>query len=375
MSLSKSLSDLESKINEVRLEVIKRHWSELSRPGFIYLLSNLVPLLEDVFALFQSTLLELEKSNENIPELKVHLDELSKTIVLLKRNKEMEEKRQEKVKEKPLEFANDLPSHDLYSDLEQKTLAILLKSVYIIDRLRIVLRKRESTQKLGGVQRNVLSILEEREKELEELRQKYEEIRKNAFFGVVHKDNSVDIENSLNELLRKSEAEVALARKSFESAKTGFESLERGMAELEARLTQTEELQNQTVSKAFELIAILKKERDYAKRLLMDVEHETLQLRSVYSKELLGLQEEKLNYRNSIEQKFVDEIKSLKRELKERNDLIKQLQEAAISRENKIIELEKEMDTLKAKHKTFSRHLKIKENLKQLEKKPKEEPD
>ncbi|MEM4364150.1 MAG: hypothetical protein QXS90_02630 [Candidatus Diapherotrites archaeon] len=367
MVLARTLDGLEAKVNEIRLEVTKRHWSELSRPGFIFLLSNVVPLLDELFSLFQVVLLELEKSKESFPELKAHCDDLSKLVVLLKRNKELEEKRQEKVKAKEISFVEDLPSQDLYSDLEQKTLSFLLKSSYMIDRLRIIVRKRDPANKIGVVQKNVLSVLEQREKELEDLRKKYEEIRKSAFFGVVHNDSSVEIENSLNELLRKSETEVALVKKSFESAKSSFESLEKSLVELSSRLSQVEEFQNQVVSKTFELIAMLKKERDYAKRLLMDVEQETLQLRNLYSKELLGLQEEKLNYKNSIEQKFVEEIRQLKRELKERNELVKQLQDAASLREQKIVELEKELEDFKVKHKTLHRHLKIKENLKKLE--------
>ncbi|MEM4630835.1 MAG: hypothetical protein QXU92_04480, partial [Candidatus Diapherotrites archaeon] len=89
MVLARTLDGLEAKVNEIRLEVTKRHWSELSRPGFIFLLSNVVPLLDELFSLFQVVLLELEKSKESFPELKAHCDDLSKLVVLLKRNKEL----------------------------------------------------------------------------------------------------------------------------------------------------------------------------------------------------------------------------------------------------------------------------------------------
>jgi len=65
-----------------------------------------------------------------------HLKEIGSFTAILKRNKAMEESRIEKMKLQGTEhFADTITVPELYSDLEQKTLGILLKSNYMIGKL------------------------------------------------------------------------------------------------------------------------------------------------------------------------------------------------------------------------------------------------
>lgn len=361
---------IEKKANEARVATTKRHWAELSRAGFIYNITTILPLLEELYSLFQIARTQAEKQEQkDLPELSAHTTELAKLITLLKRNCTMEESRLEKMKKQGIEsIADDISSPDLYSDLEQKTLGNLLKSAYIVDKIRIIERKKEPLLNTKAVQKNILELLEKRENEIEELRGKYDQIRKNSFFGMLQKESSIELEHDLNALARKIEAKTLGMKKTFTGAKTTFEIFQRQMAELESEINEVEEIQGQETGKTFELITMLKKERDYAKKVLMEIEQETLQLRSAYSKELLSLQEEKMHYKNTIEQKYTSEISNLKKELKDRAELIKSLQDSVVEKEKRVGELFAENERLLLVGKTVQRHHKVKEHFAKMEK-------
>jgi DNA repair exonuclease SbcCD ATPase subunit len=354
---------IEEKSTDLRRKTTARHWAEFSRGGFIYNASTIIPELEEIQNLFkQIENIFKEKKIDGLPDITKHIEEISKLTATLQRNKEMEEARMNKIKKQGIEgMADSITTPELYSDLEQKTLAILLKSAYLVDKLRIIDRKKEPIMQTKAVQRNMLEILEKREEEIQELRKKYDEIRKNTFMGIIQKENSIELEHQLNELSRKMEGKTSAAKKTLENSKTAFEQLEQKTTELNAEMNEMDEIQSQLTSKTFELITMLKKERDYAKKVLLEIEQETLQLRGTYSKELLNLQEEKMAYKNELENKYKTEIERLKKELKEKTEHIKNLQEAILQREKKINEIEEAMHQAKLIAKTMHRHQKIKE--------------
>ena len=99
--------------------------------------------------------------------------------------------------------------------------------------------------------------------------------------------------------------------------------------------------------KTSELIAMLKKERDYAKKIVLDIEHETLQLRSTYSKELLNLEEEKARAKNDAYDKFREKSVRQDAELNEKKELIGHMREAVEAKEEKIRLLEGKVNSMK----------------------------
>tara|TARA_Y100000310_G_scaffold327376_1_gene393646 strand:- start:14387 stop:15547 length:1161 start_codon:yes stop_codon:yes gene_type:complete len=372
--LKEIMEKIEDEITEVRGKASGKPWGAFSRRAFIYNLETVVPGLEELHSLFQLARNEIEKKAEaNRFDVGSHLKELNQLITVLKRNKELEHARVEKAKRQNIhEMADTITVPELYSDLEQKTLGILLKSNYLVERIRVFERKHEPIMKTKGAQRNVLDILEKREDELADLRKKYEETRKNSFLGLVEKESSIETEAELNKLSRSLEGKTALMKKAFEDMREDFESYQRKMQEAESKINSVEEIESQITGKTFELITMLKKERDYVKKVLIEIEQDTIQLRNTYSKELLGLQEEKINLKNSLEEKYEKETKELKAELHEKNKLIHHFQETVSRKEKKLHSLEDNLDSLELINKALQKHDKMKKKiLKHENKKPK----
>ncbi|MFH1390751.1 MAG: hypothetical protein ABIH20_00385 [Candidatus Diapherotrites archaeon] len=370
-SLKEIVEKIEDEITDIRQKASGKPWAAFSRRAFIYNLETVIPGLEELYSLFQFARTEIEKKAEaNRFDVGAHLKELNQLITVLKRNKEMEHIRIEKAKMQNIhQMADTITVPELYSDLEQKTLGILLKSNYLVERIRVFERKHEPIMRTKGAQRNVLEILEKREDELADLRKKYEETRKNSFLGLIEKESSIETEAELNQLSRSLEGKTALMKKAFEDMRDYFENYQRKMQETESRINSVEETEAQITGKTFELITILKKERDYVKKVLIEIEQDTIQLRNTYSKELLGLQEEKINLKNSLEEKYEKEVKELKEELKEKNKLINHFQETISRKEKKLVSLEDDVDKLELVNKALKKHEHIKKNLSKPEKK------
>ncbi len=371
--LSVTCGKIEKQISDIREKATARQWANLSRPAFVNMLAGVIPGLEELHSLFQMGRTEIDRSGQaQKPDIAEHCREINQLITVLKRNAQMETERLDSEKAQGINaMAESVTTPALYSDLEQKVLSMLLRSTYAIERIAVFGRKRDPTGNTRGAQRNILELLEKKETELEDLRVKYEETRKQSFLGLAEKDSSVEIENSLNEVSRKLEAKTALLRKQFDGTKDSILQSEAKLAELEERMLGVEELESQVLGKTFELMTMLKKERDYAKRMLIEIEHETIQLRNTYSKELLGLQEEKLTLRNSLEDRFSREISELRRELAARNQTITHLQEMVSSREKKMAKLEAEEDRLRLINKALHKHATVRAKFKTKAKKAK----
>ncbi len=356
---------IEQEINALREKAGATQWGKLSRRGFIFNIANILPGLEELYSLFQLARMEMSKEwDATAPEASDHLADLNKLITTLKRNREMEESRLEKMKLQGIEaIAETVTVPELYSELEQKTLAMLLKSSYFVERVRIFGRKKEPALQTKAGQRNVLDLLAKREEEVASLRKKYEETRKNTFLGLLEKETSAEIEGELNEVSRSIESKTALLRKAFDATKMFNEQFSRQLVELEQRVLSVEGLQSQMTAKTFEVITMLKKERDYAKKMLIEIEQETIALRNTYSKELLGFQEEKLSNRNAIEEKHGMESAELRTELRHKNEMLKHFQESVSGKDRKIAEIEQENEKLWVLTKTLHKHQAMREKI------------
>lgn len=355
---------IERQVGELREKATVKQWANYSRPAFVNNVAGILPGLEELYSLFQIARNEMEKRKEpERPDLSAHIKDTNQLITVLKRNKELEEARIEKMKEEPsTAFSETITVPELYSDLEQKALSILLKSTYAAERMRVFDRKREPLMHTKAGQKSILDLLERKDSELGALRKKYEETRQNTFLGLVEKESSIETENELNGIARSLESRTALMRKLFEGSRETFSALQKQMAELEERINNVEDLESQAMGKTFELVTMLKKERDYTKKILMEIEHETIQLRNTYSKELLGLQEEKLSYRNELEARYEKELTGLRNELRQRAELLKHFQDTVADKEKKIIQLEEQIHELQLFNKALHKHSKVKEH-------------
>src|SRR3989344_1806019 len=356
---------IETTTSSIRQHASERQWSNYSRQAFVGNLSKIIPEMEQLQGLFELALHEIDGRNElPKPEISPHIKEISQLIIVLKRNRELEQARIDKIRAQGIGMlAETIVVPELYSDLEQKTLAIILKSTYAIERMRVYDRKKDNMMKTSGAQKSVLDLLDKREKELEDLRKKYEETRSKTFLGLLEKEGSIEIENELNEISRQLEAKTELLKTHAQAGKKGLEEMQRAMGELFDKVSRVEELEGQALGKTFELITMLKKERDYAKKVLIEIEQETLQLRNTYSKELLNLQEEKIGLKNSLDERHEKEVSGLREDIRQKAQTIEHLQHSLILKEKKISALEEEQEQLRLINKAFHKHHTVKQHL------------
>ncbi|MFH1224203.1 MAG: hypothetical protein V1676_00180 [Candidatus Diapherotrites archaeon] len=316
--------------DRLNAEIGAKAWGTYERVPFTHNLKKAISGLEEISSALE--LMKAEFAREGIPQsadVEAHLHEINSAIMLLKRNREMEDSKGE--------TADAEGNAELYSSLEQKVLSALLKTRYLAERAGIATRKREGSPMRGrSAHRNVLELLEKKEDELQDIRGKYEELRRKSYFGTLEENTSADIEKELNSLGRGLEAAGSMLGTEIEGQRKQLEDLIRGYDILEHRMRAIDEMNGQHMAKTFELITLLKKERDYAKKIVLDIEHETLQLRNAYSRELLALEDAKVRAREEAAEKAGGRVAAMQRELADRNNLLKRFEEMLEDREEKI---------------------------------------
>ena len=165
---------IERQISAIREKAGERAWANFSRPAFVNNVSGIISQLDELYSLFQIARTEADKNPQaSRQDIAAHISDMGQLITVLKRNRQMEEERLDKLRTEGINsIAETVTVPALYSDLEQKVLSMLLKSTYAAERLRVSLRKREPGMQARGAQKNILDLLEKKENELEDLRKK-----------------------------------------------------------------------------------------------------------------------------------------------------------------------------------------------------------
>ena len=336
------IEKLEEEIQLLHERVDAKLWSRYTRTSFVYNLTHTIHSLEEIAALIEQIMIEFRNEGLNgYPDAKQHTKELNELIVVLKRNQRMEEETVEKQGASVSGLRDGAGASEQYAALEQKVLSVLLKSRYFAERINMFMKKTRSTPAhTYGKTRNILELLEQKENELQKLRGRYEEIKNRSLVGMIGEESAADIEKELNELSAKLSAEDSLLEEGVSSFRKQLEQLGVRQAELSGKTRNIREMQARHSEKTAELVAMLKKERDYAKKIVLDIEHETLQLRNTYSNELLNLEEEKIRAKNDAYEKFKERVGRQDAELNEKKELIRHLREAVEAREHRIRALE-----------------------------------
>ncbi len=359
----KLAGEIGEKINTLQANLSRRPWRNSGRTVFANSLDESIENLQDINKLFEGVAENIEKNpKEGSPNLRPFLKELEKLLAMLEKNLRFE--KQKKSNAKTVNELEQEETPELYADLEQRILGILLKARYSLERTSIFLRRQGFTPLTGtGTAKQVMQVLERKEDELQNLREKYEDIRKKSYLGYFEEDSVADLEQELGDLGRKMTLGADEVGKTVAFHKNQMEYVENSYAELKQKIDSLEEFFFAYSEKSGELIKNLKKERDYAKSIVLDVEHETLQLRNSYTNELLGMQESRLSAKAEAEKKFEAELKKLHKEVSEKSDLLihfKKIAEDKLKKEHDLEEKVKKLSMLlktKEKHETVKRQL------------------
>lgn len=334
-------SKIEEGINRLQERISAKEWRRYSRVSFLHNLRSTVEELEGIASMLEMLASEFRRQGiSDSADMDGHLKEINSVIVVLRRNQKMEEERSARGGGQGLEaLAEGGGSAELYSSLEQKVLGLLLKTRYLVERVSILSARERSAPVQGrSAHRNVLELLERKEEELQRLKEQYEELRNRSFLGF-GEQTAPDLEHELNEIARRLEAEGALLGAALKQQSAQIENLANAQSELGHKMGVFEEMGARHAAKASELATMLKKERDYAKKIVLDIEHETLQLRNTYSRELLALEETKARAREEIKEKARGRVEQLEHELGENKNLLEQFRKIAHEKEEKIQKL------------------------------------
>lgn len=328
-------------VNALQDRLYAKHWGEHSRASFVYSVIHTVHALEEINELLLEAKSQLEKEGRNVSGLQEHLRELQSITVLLDRNQKLEQARVQKAKDRGIAMlADDIVNPELYSSLEQRVLGFVLKTRFLVERLSIMERKEQGEQAIvTRSTKKVLDLLDEKEKELQELRKKHDELRKHSYLARIEEHSSIDIETEINELAKKMEGEQRVLETSLESFRRTTEQLQHAYSLMREKFRTTEEISSKLSTKTTELASVLKKERDYAKRIVLDIENETLRLRNAYSSQILSIEEGKALNRKEAEEKTSQKVSGLQKELHEQQELAKQLKESLLEKEKEIQKL------------------------------------
>lgn len=342
---SHNADSLIDKLNSLHSGLIDGNWRHLNRNAFVSVLEKNLKELKEIELGIKRVQLSFGNKSD-APESSRLLEEFSKTLALLDRNLELESNKS--VQKPQFNWKEESEVPELYSSLEQKILALVLKCRYFAEKALLFEKKFKPIEAgLPSTSKALMDLLKQKENELEGLREKYENVRKKSFAGLISRNDAADLENELISSSRSLEANFTNAKKATEQLKKEFDSVQFNFLELKQKTDSLHSSLDSFVEKNLELTSVLKKERDYAKKVMLDVESETMQLRNQYTREILNLQEAKLIAKNESDEKHSGTIKALQKELAEKSDLIKNLHETASHQLKKLNELEEQNKKLK----------------------------
>jgi predicted nucleic acid-binding Zn-ribbon protein len=335
------------KINDLNEFLSRINWKQLDRKTFMRSLSDSIEKVEELQNLLKKLMERIEKSYSiDKPDLKPLIEEFNKTLTVLRRNLLMEESKKD-LDEPFLKTQIVVP--ELYSSISEKINNLLLRARYAMERVYLHAKEEKiSPLTEKSTAKQIMQLLKAKEKELQELKEKYEDLKHHAFMAKVGEKDSAEVEKELNNIAKKFETELNFALHDLNNFNKKIEKLSESFLELKNKSSKLEEIFSKFSEKLSDLTVLLKKERDFAKKTLLDIEHETLRLRSAYSREILNLHESKLKAREEAVKEVNKKLMALEKEVIEKNALIDRLQKMVAERDKKIEKLIEKLHSVRA---------------------------
>ncbi len=355
---------LVNSIDDIDKDLLKTRWKNMTRHVFVMTLENSISSLKESRVLITELNSQLNSLDTDAPSLAKISHDFEKTIVVLEKNLKLEQ-RKTHAGDSIVNITSISEVPELYASLEHKILELLLKTRYVLEDADLFLRKEQITpinEKAGT--KTLIEILRKREEELRELKENLEKLKKKSFFGYIHDESPADIEKETHELSKKLEKSLEQMKHNYSSYGDKLENMAHNFSLLKEKIRSVEEIFDQFSEKSEELIRILKKERDYAKKIVLEADGETGRLRRSYTKELLDMQKERVKARRDAELKYKTQIAEIKKDISEKNKMLKEFTDMLSRREHKIDVLEERNKELRLLLKVGETHTKAKKHFK-----------
>jgi hypothetical protein len=345
--MERILEKLVLKLNELHEFITSSEWKQYSRKSFVHAVNRSIARIEELLEIIEELHKRIESEpSVDSPDLTPLISAYNKTLISLRRNVALEEAK----KEAPFDLKEQTEVPELYAFIGEKIMSLLLKTRFAVERVHLhAIKERVTPEQERATAKNVLNLLQMKEKELQELKEKYEKLKQKSLSASLAEKNSAEMEKEFNSLNKKIEAECALIENNFAEFRKKMDSINSEFNSLRLKTKVLENIVSEFSEKAMDLISLLKTERDNAKQMLMEIESESLSLRGMYSKELLKLNEAKIQAKKEIEKELREKMAMEKESLKEKSKLLEQFEKIIDDRNKRIDELERELGYKKAK--------------------------
>jgi len=320
----------------------RQKWTMLTRTTFPIELEQSVAKLKGI----QNGFLDLQKEmkmllEKGTPDFSEFMTELTKELKVLEANVSLEKNK--KFREEVVNETERTEVPELYSSMQHKIIEIDLRARYNAEKARIFAAARKVPfVKTGTTAKNLIGLLQKKDEELHDEKKKNLEMKRKQFFGAQEEKVLADTERELHETdkaLNKAVGETGIALKTH-LAQINY--VEGSFAHLKQKVSQIEGMHETFTKKSLDLIRELKKERDYARMLALEIEQETLRTRSEYMKQMLGIEEKKREAEENAARKYEGRTKELVKDLEEKSAMIKNLNKLVEEQEKEIKRLRQE---------------------------------
>lgn len=293
-----------------------KDWADMHPNAFVYNLKVVIGKFEEISAdLARIDSMQGARHSVNVPNVEELIKEYSKEITAFQAELKKEQERIKKIHggELPEELLR--PAAELYGHLEERTLRLLTRTGHLVERVEIYDRRQKgdiTTTRLSLG--NAMEVIDKKNQEINELKSEVKALQEAVHFGGSGKKDVYALENIANEFLK----EAAKDKKSKQ------------MAELTK-----------------ELIEALKKERDFAYKSALRLEHEIAKMKHEHAKGMLRIEEAKREAGEGAKRKLEKEVAKLKKDLADTERVIQHLKHV-------IYEKDQLIEQLKGRHTHFA---------------------
>ncbi|MEM0360336.1 MAG: hypothetical protein QXK06_03305 [Candidatus Diapherotrites archaeon] len=339
----RALDSATDKVSLLQAKLRDVNWASLSRIGFLKKAEECLDMLTGIRKSLEDLHYYL-KENEEL-EFEGIIGEFKKLEDVLEKNILLEDRKEASgLKEIHLQLKEEHP--ELFASLQQSVLSHLMKARFLLERISLQLEKAapsEAEKEKVEEKNELLNLLEQKERELQQLHLRFDSVRKHAVLGFAHEESAAELEHELQSARTEFERERASFNSLVGNFKSTVSGLQMSFLELADKMDEIEKLYKNFSEKSSELVMLLKKERDFAKKTLLDVENEVLQLRATYSREIMRFEEGKAAAREEAIQETKKLIDRLQNELEEKEQLIMEFKEIAKRKEKENLELKEKI--------------------------------
>ncbi|MEK6902095.1 MAG: hypothetical protein AABX02_00710 [archaeon] len=265
---------------------------------------------------------------------------LRKSEEILQRNIEFEKDKNAR----KIDLTEKITTPAMGAELEARMHRQWLALQRVQEHARIVLRKAlGDVSPSRGTEGDLFKLIRTKEEEIQTIKKERDQLKREKYFGPTEKFSLTEMENDLQELLQQFAIEKHAVLDHLTEGKKKLDEYTNHHMHLENKTKKLEHLVHELTKKHVTIASVLKKERDFARKLTLEMESETASMRALYSKELLSLEDTKYGHKKETEERSLHKMALLEKRTTEQEALIKELDSLVREKERQIARMAEKM--------------------------------